>query len=232
MKTIVKSADEIFRAAAETVIACFRENPEAVFTMAAGRTMQPLWELLGEAVREGRVSLQRARFFQTAEFLGAPHERSLRRLTEDGLLAETDLPRENCFWLEENSPEQCEEKLKEAGGLSLAVLGIGINAQIGLNEPATPYDSGFRLQKLTEKTKKQFSWLFGSEEEVPERGITMGIKTLCSAKKILVLASGEEKAKAVFDMLYARDDSIVPAAFLQLPFDVTVYADFEAGGRL
>ena len=52
------------------------------------------------------------------------------------------------------------------------------------------------------------------------------------AKKILVLALGEEKSQAVFDMLYARDDSVVPAAFLQLPFDVTVLADAEAGIKL
>ena len=60
----------------------------------------------------------------------------------------------------------------------------------------------------------------------------MGIHTLVDARQVLVLASGEEKAKPVFDMLYARDDSIIPAAFLQLPPDVTVYADTDAAKKL
>ena len=103
-----------------------------------------------------------------------------------------------------------EEKLTEfdalihaAGGLDLAVLGIGDNAHIGFNEPATQYDTRCRVQKLTEKTRMQYSWMFGSAEAVPERACTMGIRT-----------------------------SVIPAAFLQLPFDVTVFADTDAGQKL
>ena len=70
------------------------------------------------------------------------------------------------------------------------------------------------------------------EGEVPEKAVTMGIRTLTSARSILVLSVGEEKAPATFSMLYARDDSVIPAAFLQLPRDVIVYADPEAAKNL
>ena len=70
------------------------------------------------------------------------------------------------------------------------------------------------------------------EGAAPEKAVTMGIRTLTSARNILVLSVGEEKAPATFSMLYARDDSVIPAAFLQLPRNVTVYADPEAAKNL
>ena len=111
------------------------------------------------------------------------------------------------------------------------MLGIGNNAHIGLNEPATQWDTRCRIQKLTEKTRRQYSWMF-PEMPVPEKAVTMGIRTLTSARNILVVALGEEKAPATFSMLYARDDSVIPAAFLQLPRNVTVYADPAAAKSL
>ena len=74
--------------------------------------------------------------------------------------------------------------------------------------------------------------MFGDENSVPVSALTLGIRTLTAAKTILLLTVGEEKAQATFDMLYARDDSVIPAAFLHIPADVTVYADPEAGKKL
>ena len=232
MKTIVLERESVLVQAAGMISTVIREKPDAVITMAAGRTMLPLWELLGKEVKAGSVSFQKVRFFQTAEFIDVPAENSLRRMVEEKLLAVTDLDPKNCFWLSEETAGTFDDQIKTAGGLDLAVLGLGNNAHIGFNEPATQYDTRCRIQKLTERTKEQYSWRFGSAEAVPDKACTMGIRTLIEAKKIMVLALGEEKAKATFDMLYARDDSIIPAAFLQLPFDVTVLADTEAGAKL
>ena len=232
MKTLVSDSTSIIERAAESIRDVLKEKPDAVITMAAGRTMLPLWEKLGELVREGELSLAEVKFFQTAEFLDAPEGKTLRRMTEEKLLAVTDLKAEHCFWLSEESLKDCDAEIAKAGGLDLAVLGLGRNAHIGFNEPATQYDTRCRIQKLTAKTREQYSWLFGAAEAVPEKACTLGIHTLVEAKKILVLALGEEKSQAVFDMLYARDDSVVPAAFLQMPFDVTVLADTEAGIKL
>ena len=151
--------------------------------------------------------------------------KSLRRLTEERLLRKIGIPEENCFWLTEENAGRCDEAIRRCGGLDLAVLGLGVNAHIGYNEPGTQFSTGCRVQKLTGKTKQQLAWLFPDGASVPEKAVTMGIRTLTQAKEILVLAVGEEKAKAVFDMLYARDDSVIPAAFLQIPANVTVCAD-------
>ena len=232
MKTLIRAQDELFRLAADKVCSLLREKPDAALTLAAGRTMFPLWELLCEAAAGGEADFSAARFFQTAEFLGVPEEKSLRHLTEERLLRKIGIPEENCFWLTEENAGRCDEAIRRCGGLDMAVLGLGVNAHIGYNEPGTQFSTGCRVQKLTGKTKQQFAWLFPDAASVPEKAVTMGIRTLTQAKEILVLAVGEEKAKAVFDMLYARDDSVIPAAFLQIPANVTVYADPAAGSRL
>ena len=232
MKTLIRAQDELFRLAADKVCSLLREKPDAALTLAAGRTMFPLWELLCEAAAGGEADFSAARFFQTAEFLGVPEEKSLRRLTEERLLRKIGIPEENCFWLTKENAGRCDEAIRRCGGLDMAVLGLGVNAHIGYNEPGTQFSTGCRVQKLTGKTKQQLAWLFPDAASVPEKAVTMGIRTLTQAKEILVLAVGEEKAKAVFDMLYARDDSVIPAAFLQIPANVTVYADPAAGSRL
>lgn len=232
MKTIVLERDALFQRAADDIALFLKEHPAAVITMAAGRTMEPLWECLVQMVRDGKLSFEHVTLFQTAEFIDAPEEMTLRHRTEQLFLEKTDLKPENCHWLTESNYGSFDDRIREAGGLDLAILGIGRNAHIAFNEPATQYDTRCRIQKLTDKTREQYAWLFGSADAVPEKACTMGIHTLIDAKKIMVLAAGEEKKQAVFDMLYARDDSVIPAAFLQLPFDVTVYADTEAGSKL
>ena len=153
-------------------------------------------------------------------------------MLESLLVEKTDLRPENCVFLGEENLDAYDEKIASAGGLDLAVLGLGVNAHIGFNEPATPFDSLTHRQKLTDATKRQKAAQFGGFEAVPAYGLTMGIKTLVEAREIMLLALGEEKAEAAFKMLYARTDSAVPAAFLQLPSQVTVYLDEAAGAKL
>ena len=112
------------------------------------------------------------------------------------------------------------------------MIGIGHNGHIGYNEPGTPFDSLTRIQILAPATRRQLADTFGGEEKVPEKAVTMGIKTITGARDIAVLAFGEDKAAAVFEMLYARDDSVIPAAFLQIPVNVTVYLDEAASSKL
>ena len=232
MKTTVQGRENLLLSVTDELGLFFREKPNAVFTMAAGRTMIPLWDCMAKAVEKGKMSLAGTLFFQTAEFLDGPEDRSLRAMTEEFFLKRTDLNPDHCFWMQGKTPEEYEESVRKAGGLDLAVLGIGENAHIGFNEPATPYASRCHIQKLTDRTKTQFAWRFDSAQSVPEYGCTMGIRTLTEARKIIILCLGEEKADAVFQMLYARNDSVVPAAFLQIPFDVKVYADREAAKKL
>ena len=232
MKTIVLEKEESLRWAADQIAQLLNDKPAAVLAFSTGRTMQALFSVLAARFAAGELSLKQATVFAVTEFEGAeePHCACVQLRRE--LVEKTDLPLENCHFLTAENAETYDEEIAACGGLDMAALGLGLNAHIGYNEPAVPFDSLTHRQKLTDKTRAQLAASFGSAEAVPEYAWTMGIKTLVSARKILVLAYGEEKAWAVFQMLYARDDSVIPAAFLQVPAEVTVLVDSAAAQKL
>lgn len=232
MKTLVLEKEECLRQAADRIAQLLAKKPEAVLAFATGRTMRELFAVLAARCAAGELSLKQARVFAVTEFEAVDEAHSARAQLMKELVEKTDLVPENCHFPDAESAEHYDEAIAEAGGLDLAVLGLGVNAHVGYNEPAVPFDSLTHRQKLTDKTRAQLAGQFGGEEAVPVCAWTMGIKTLVSARQVLVLAFGEEKAWAVFQMLYARDDSVIPAAFLQLPPEVLVCVDPEAGKKL
>lgn len=232
MKTIVSDKTELVERAAGQIRELIASKPDAVLALAAGETVRPLCARLAGLCRRGELSLERARLFAVTEFEDAPEGLSCREQLEKELIEKTDLKKENCFFLTRESLDGYDAQIEAAGGLDLAVLGLGHNAHIGFNEPATPFDSRTHAQKLTDITRRQYAARFGGEEKTPQYGLTMGIKTLVSAKEVMVMAFGEDKAEAVFKMLYGRNDSAVPAAFLQIPLNVTVYLDHTAAQKL
>ena len=232
MKTIVSEKKQSLQQAADRICQLLAEKPGAVLAFSTGRTMRELFAVLAERCAGGSLRLQEATVFAVTEFEDAAEEQTARYQLTKELVETTDLPLENCRFLSAEAAEGYDAAIAAAGGLDLAVLGLGVNAHVGYNEPAVPYDSLTHRQKLTDKTRRQLAGQFASEEQTPQYAWTMGIKTLVAAREILVLAYGEEKAEAVFQMLYARDDSVIPAAFLQLPSEVLVYADPAAAKKL
>ena len=230
MKTVISNTEELSDKAAAQVKELLAEKPEAVLALSAGEDCVRLYERLAQMQRAGEISFSRAKFFAVTEFCGEEH--SVKSMLTEAFLRPVDADRNNCFFLTEENLEQYDEMLSASGGIDLALLDIGLNARIGFNEPATPFDSLSHRQKLSDSSRRELSPFFGTEEKVPEYGLTMGIKTLVSARNILLLASGESRAEPVFNMLYGRNDSFVPAAFLQIPLNVTVYLDGASAQKL
>ena len=231
MKTFIDEKEEILRRAATHILRTLADKSDAVLALGGGRDELALYRELASRCRSGGLTFPRARVLALAEFCGAQEEKTVLFSLREAL-RDCGIPEENFHAPREDDPETYEALITSMGGIDLAVTGIGLNAAVGFNEPATPYSSLTHRQKLTERTRKRFSSRFGGLEEVPERGVTMGIRTVCSARDILVIALEKEISAAVFQMLYARDDSVFPAAFLQLPREVSVYLDREAAERL
>ena len=232
MKTVICSYDDCNARAAEQIRRILSEKPNAVLALSAGRTPRGLYAELSRLCAAGELSFREARLFAVTEYEGVDEADSCRHMLESCFVNRTDIRPENCHFLSPETIGDYDAQIKEAGGLDVAVLGIGANAHIGFNEPAVAYNTLSHRQKLTDATKRQNAPVFGSAEAVPEYGYTMGIYTLVWAAEIMVLAFGAEKADAVHKMLYGRNDSSVPAAFLQIPRDVTVYLDEEAASKL
>lgn len=229
MKTVICPSAALNEQMAERIQALLRDKPDALIALSAGRSTAGLYKLLSEMCGEGRLSFAKARIFAVTEYVGAEYEHSCRAVLERELINNIDLDRQNFFLPDEAGPENYDLMIEQAGGIDLAVLGIGINGHIGYNEPATPFDSLTHIQKLTDATHRQYG---AGGRRLTEYALTMGIKTLVSSRSIFLLATGREKADAVFKMIYGKTMSYVPASFLQIPLEVTAYLDGEAAEKL
>ncbi|MBS6427464.1 MAG: glucosamine-6-phosphate deaminase [Clostridioides difficile] len=111
-------------------------------------------------------------------------------------------------------------------------LGIGRNAHIGFNEPDTKFAKRTHVVELTESTIEANARFFKSREDVPKKAVSMGIGSILKSKKILLLASGEEKADAVYNTVYGDITPEVPGSILQLHKDTIVIVDEAAASKL
>lgn len=231
MKTVI-CEKSLSAAAAEHIRSTLADKADAVLALSAGRTMTELWDRLAGMCETGEISFHSARILLTAELMGVEEQFSCRHALEKGLLSRIDIPPDNCFFPDSSAPEAYDELIGRLGGIDLAVLGIGQNGHIGYNEPGTLFESRTRIQKLTDRTKRQLLQGGFTADTMPEQAVTMGIKTITDAKDIAVIAAGEEKAAAVFQMIYGKTVTYIPASFLQIPLNVTAYLDRTAASEL
>ena len=234
MKTeIYQNEEELVEAAAERIREqVMNGRRDSVLALACGETMKPLWARLIALVEEGKLSLRDVRILCVTELVSVEEQKTCQYALTEGLLDKTDIKAENCFFPDPSAPEDYDRLIEAMGGIDMAVLGIGENCHIGYNEPGTLFDSHTHLQKLTDRTKRQLLKRGFTEADLPEQAVTMGIRDLTEAREILLLASGEEKSAAVYQMLYAKTTSYIPAAYLQIPLEVTVLLDEAAAEKL
>ncbi|EDO1029416.1 glucosamine-6-phosphate deaminase [Listeria monocytogenes] len=124
------------------------------------------------------------------------------------------------------------EEILSEHPIDIQVLGIGTNGHIGFNEPGTPFDSLTHKVVLTDSTREANKRFFEREEDVPTHAYSMGIKSIMNAKKIILLAFGENKAQAIKETIKGPVDVNCPASVLQNHPDVTVILDNEAASLL
>lgn len=232
MKTIVSSAKDIACEVAEHIKQLLKIKPDAAIALTAGRSTAILYAVLSRMHEAGVLSFQKARIFAVTEFVGGEYENSCRAVLERELINNIDVDPANVFYPDPADCEGYDRLIERVGGIDLAVLGIGLNAHIGYNEPATPFDSRTHVQKLTDTTKRQLIESGSAAETLAEEAVTMGIKTLVEARDILLLAFGREKADPVYKLVYGKTITFVPASFLQIPLCTAVYLDEAAAEKL
>ena len=229
MKTeICKNTNDLVEIAAKTIQNQLSKKPDSVLALACGETMKPLWAALAEL----RTAMKDARVLCVTELCGVEESKTCRHALTEGLLRKTDIKPENCFFPDADAPDDFDRLIESLGGIALAVLGIGEDCHIGYNEPGTLFEARTHVQKLTDRTKRQLLKRGFTDGDMPETAVTVGIHDLTQARQILLLAYGEDKAAAVYQMLYAKTTPYIPAAFLQIPAEVTVLLDEAAAEKL
>ena len=215
-----------------------RDNPQAVLGLATGTTPLGLYRLMIEDHRLNGTSYGGVKTVNLDEYVGltADHNQSyayfMRKNLFDGLDidpastniengAAGDLPRECARY----------DALLDEMRQDIQLLGLGSNGHIAFNEPGTPFGSGTHEVRLAESTINDNSRLFDRVEDVPVSALTMGPRNIMNAKKILVLASGENKARAVYGAVKGEVTESLPASILQRHPDCTFIID-EAAAKL
>lgn len=238
MQVSVVAEEDFAARAAGIVRTTVRERPAAVIGLPSGDTPIGLYDEMAERVAEASADFSRITVFAIDELHGVPaaHPATNASYFRERL---TDRVRLGAFHLLSSETEEpdaeCERfrrLLDEAGGLDLVVLGIGRNGHIAFNEPGSPFDSRARRVALTETSRRMYITHFGSLEETPAFGLTLGIADLLAARKALLLATGAEKAPAVAQALEGPVSEDLPASVLQRHQALTVILDRAAAAEL
>ena len=240
MKIIVaKDYAELSRLAFAIVKEVVHANPRAVLGLATGTTPIGLYDEMARDYSQGGTSYKQVRTVNLDEYVGLPgnHPQSYRYFMDKNLFERIDIPRANTNLLNGLAPNAQAECARFNGLLrlmprDLQLLGIGSNGHIAFNEPGTEFGSETHVTELAESTIQDNARLFGSEGMVPRRAFTMGLKNIMNAKKILLLATGVNKADAVWGMVKGEVSEDVPASILQLHPDCTLICDGEAAQYL
>ena len=224
MKTVVVENSAVCSAAAEALYSIVGDKPHAAILFSDDPEAAGSLRKFIDICAENGTEISGYKFFAASVLPGDKLvNRSAAVLEERGA--------GNIYCPSFDEPEKYDAVIAAAGGIDAAIISVGKNGRVIYNEPAVRFDSETHIQKLTDKTKKELAE--GSDRDIiPENAVTAGIRTVTSARNIIVAAAGTEKADAVYKMLYARTDSVVPAAFLQLPLNVTVFADTAAAAQL
>lgn len=232
-KIICSNYIELSRTAADIIAEEMIKNPRAVLGLATGSTPIGTYEQLIAKHREDGLDFSGITTFNLDEYYGldARHPQSYNYFMHEKFFRHININYENVHFpngTPSNIEEECKRYdalLEACGGIDLQLLGIGMNGHIGFNEPGNTLQINTHLVNLTKGTIKANSRFFASEEEVPDRAITMGIGGILKAKRILLLVSGKGKAEIVSDMLDGRLNTHKPASVLQIHKDVTTIID-------
>ncbi len=218
-----------------------RNKPKSVWLLPTERTHLRMYSNLVKLIEQAKADLEQVQTFNLDEFYGLPpeHPGSYHTYMRQALFEKARIPERNIKLLNgvaSDAMVECasyEEQIRTAGGIDLAVLGIGSNGHIGFNEPGSEIVSRTRLVEIRPETREANAFLFGHKlENVPSSALTVGIGTIMEARQILLLATGSSKAQAVAAMLNGPVTPLLPASFLRLHSNVTLLTDRAAAELL
>lgn len=227
--------------AADLVARALERKPGLVLGLATGATPLGLYRELVRRHAEDGLDLSKAVTFNLDEYLGlaADHPATCRRYMIDHLFSKVNIPPQQVFMPDSRPTDDLEqycaafeEAIREAGGIDLQILGIGLNGHLGFNEPGSSLASRSRIVSLSRVTREANRQNFGNDEAVPEAAFTMGLGTIAEARRLLLLATGQSKAGVVAAALEGPLTASLPASLLQMHPDSVVLLDEAAAARL
>lgn len=231
-----KDYDAMSRRAAHVMAAEIIHRPDCVLGLATGSTPIGMYKQLIEWNKAGDITFKEVRTVNLDEYKGLSpeHDQGYRYFMQKQLFDHVDILPENTRvpdGLAADADAECvayDAYIRSLGGIDLQLLGVGHNGHIGFNEPADVFVTPTHVVDLTERTIDANARFFATRDDVPRQAFTMGIGPIMAAKKILLIASGEEKAEAVYNTICGAVDPHCQGSILQLHPDVVMVADEAA----
>src|SRR6056297_2181774 len=222
--------------AAEIVKNQIVAKPDCVLGLPTGSSPLGMYEQLIEIYKRGELDFSSVKTFNLDEYIGldTDHPQSYHQFMEENFFQHVNLKSENTHMPKPDKTDNLsgcqnyENKIVQAGGIDLQILGIGRNGHIGFNEPGTSFSSRTHVVQLHDETRQANARFFNALGEVPKAAVTMGIKTIMRARKILLLISGESKQEALVNLVFSSVKEQFPASVLQLHPNVVVLSENNA----
>ena len=233
MRVIVtENFEQTCEIAAGMIADVIRKKPDARLGLATGSTAQGVYPYLIRANKEGKVDFSRVSTVNLDEYVGlAPdHPQSYRRFMDENLFDHINIDKAQTVVakgtgdIEANVREFRQAIMQKP--IDVQLLGIGVDGHVGFNEPGKVLYDGAHVEELDESTIDANARFFSSRREVPTRAISMGMGEIQNEKKLLLLATGENKAGAIKGLLLNEElDAHNPATLVKTHPDVTVIID-------
>ena len=237
---VTEDYQSMSRKAANILSAQVILNPTCVLGLATGSSPVGMYKQLIEWYKRGDVDFSEVRTVNLDEYVGlAPdHDQSYRYFMQSNFFDHINIKPENTNLPNGQAADlaaECKrynQVIHSQGGIDMQLLGMGHNGHIGFNEPGDTFDLETHVVDLTERTIEANARFFATPNEVPRQALTMGIKTIMQARRILVVVSGQDKADAVKAALTGPVTPKVPASILQLHPNVMLVADKAAMSKV
>ncbi len=234
---ILEGSRAASRRAAGKIASLLMQRPRSRLALASGKTMVPVYAELVRLHRLGRAPFGSARTFNLDELrVAAGDPRSFRSFMERHLFSGVDLAKSRIHFLRgdaEDAGAECrrfEREIGRFGPLDLALVGVGVNGHVAYLEPGRALAPRTARVRLSLSTRRRLT--SQGMRPVPREALTMGIETILAVRRLLLVAMGREKAKAVAAALEGPVTPRCPASFLSLHPDLTVVLDRAAASRL
>ena len=237
---IVEDGDAAGALVAETIVSLIRTKPDAVLGLATGSTPLASYRALSDRIAQEDIDVHRVRGFALDEYVGiaAGHPQSYRSVITREVVEPLGLTPE-LVHVPNGDPATIrtagaayEAAIEAAGGIDLQILGIGRTGHLGFNEPGSSLASLTRAKMLAESTRADNARFFDSPDDVPLHCITQGIGTILRARRLVLLAFGEVKARAVAAAVEGPVSASQPGSAIQLHPNTTVIIDEAAASQL
>lgn len=231
-----KNYEEMSRIAANILSAQIMMKPDCTLGLATGSTPIGTYKVLVERCNAGDLDFSQVKSINLDEYVGLhpEHDQSYRYFMQTNLFDHVNIKLENTNvpnGLAADLEAECSrynDVIHTLGPIDVQVLGMGHNGHIGFNEPSDVFELETHLVDLAQSTIDANARFFASADEVPRQALTMGIKSIMQARKILVVVSGEGKAEIVKKAFAGPVTPQVPASILQMHPDVILVGDEAA----